>query len=165
MKFKCKSVDMDFLERAPVRFVNEIELDASPKDVFTIFEDATAWREWIKEIISVEWTNPRPYGVGTTRTVKGSLLTFNEYFFVWEQNKRFAFYVTDVSLPMFKAFAEDYRLEDLGNNRCKFIYTVCLEPNFLMRLGSSFVLKLYDKLFQKITKNLAEYIRRKNVQA
>lgn len=91
MKFKYRPVDMDFLERAPVRFVNEVELDASATDVFTIFEDAEAWPEWIKLIVKVEWTSPKPYGVGTTRIVKGSFLTVNEYFFVWQQNKRFAF--------------------------------------------------------------------------
>ncbi|WP_088240727.1 SRPBCC family protein [Calothrix rhizosoleniae] len=165
MKFKYRPVDMDFLERAPVRFVNEVELDASATDVFTIFEDAEAWPEWIKLIVKVEWTSPKPYGVGTTRIVKGSFLTVNEYFFVWQQNKRFAFYFTEASLPLFKAFAEDYRLENLGDNRCKFIYTVCLEPIFLMRLGGSLVLKFYDQLFQKVTKNLAEYIRCKNAQA
>ncbi|MDJ0676625.1 MAG: SRPBCC family protein [Calothrix sp. MO_167.B42] len=164
MKFKYRPVDIDFFERAPVRFVNQVELDASPTDVFTIFEDAEAWAEWLEIIVNLQWTSPKPHGVGTTRTVKGKFLTVNEYFFVWEQNKRFAFYFTEASLPLAQAFAEDFRLEDLGNNRCKFIYTVCLEPNLLMGLGGPFIRKYYEELFHKATQNLAKYVRDKNAK-
>jgi hypothetical protein len=159
MAFKCRPADLDFLERAPVRFVNEIELDAPPARVFAIFEDAAAWPQWFKEIVTVEWTSPRPYGVGTTRTVTLTTVTVKEYFFVWEQDQHFAFYFTEISLPIAKALVEDYRLEDLGENRCKFIYTVGLEPTVWLRLGGSLVLKVYGKMFRQATENLATYVR------
>jgi hypothetical protein len=158
MKFKCRPVDIDFFQSAPVRFVNEIELAASAADVFAIFEEAEAWPQWFPEIVNVEWTTPRPHGVGTTRTVKLNTVTVYESFFVWEQDKHFAFYFTQMSLPLVRAFAEDYRLEALEHNRCKFIYTVCFEPTFWLRFGGAFVLKVYERMFRRATNSLASYV-------
>lgn len=159
MKFKCQPVNSDFFQSAPVRFVNEVELAASPEQVFAVFENAEAWPQWFKEIAHVEWTSPRPYGVGTTRTVSLTTVTVKEYFFVWQQNQRFAFYFTELSLPLARAFAEDYHLEDLGNNCCKFTYTVCLEPTIWLRLGGSFILNIYEGMFRRATHELTEYIQ------
>lgn len=159
MKFKCRPVGMEFLENAPVKFVNEIELAASPAQVFSIFETAEAWPHWYKEIIKVEWHSPKPYGVGTTRTVKLTTVTVEEYFFVWEPDKRFAFYFTGMSLPLANALAEEYRLASLGEKRSQFTYTVCLEPSFWLRLGRPWILKAYEKMFQQAVKNLAAYIQ------
>jgi hypothetical protein len=83
---------------------------------------------------------------------------------VWEQNKRFAFYFTETSLPIANAFAEDYLLEDLGNNRCKFTYTVSFEPFIPDPFGGSFILKFYEQLFREATNSLARYIQAKNFQ-
>lgn len=165
MRFKCRPVGIEFLEKAPVKFVNEVELAASPDQVFAIFENAEAWPHWYKEIVKVEWHSLKPYGVGTTRTVKLTTITAKEYFLVWEQNKRFAFYFTEMSMPLVKALLEEYRLEDLGDHRSKFIYTVCLEPRIWLRLGGPWILKVYEKMFQQATKDLAAYIQNQAVFA
>lgn len=163
MRFKCRPVGIEFLENAPVKFVNEVELAASPDQVFAIFENAEAWPHWYKEIVKVEWHSHKPYGVDTTRTVKLTTVTVDEYFFVWEQDRRFAFYFTRTSLPLVNALLEEYRLEDLGEHRTKFIYTVCLEPTIWLRLGGPFILKMYEKMFQRATINLATYTQREAV--
>lgn len=165
MKFKCRPVEIDFLEGAPVQFVNEVELDASPAQVFTIFEDAEAWPHWYQEIVKVEWNSLKPYGVGTTRTVQLTTMTVEEYFFLWEQNKRFAFYFTEMGLPLAHALVEDYWLENLGGDRSKLIYTVCFEPTLWIRLGGSLALKFYKNMFHQATQNLATYIQEKKVAA
>ena len=158
MNFRCRAIDLDFLEQAPVRFVNQIELASSPEHVFNIFEDGEAWPQWYKGIRKVEWTSPKPYGVGTTRTVELSTVTGDEYFFLWEQNKRFTFYFTVMSLPIAKALAEDYCLEDLGNHRCHFTYTVALEPTIFTRLMGPLILKPLEKMFQQATKSLSLFV-------
>ena len=50
---------------------------------------------------SVNWTTPRPFGVGTTRDVTLGLYSLAEYFFRWDnnvnntdENKRFSFCMT-----------------------------------------------------------------------
>lgn len=158
MRFNCRPVGIEFLEHAPVKFVNQVELAASPAQIFAIFENAKAWPHWYKEIVNVEWHGPKPYGVGTTRTVKLTTVTVEEHFFIWEQNEQLAFYFTGMSLPLTNALVEDYRLTPLGNHRSQFTYTVGLEPSFWLRLGGPFMLKVYEKMFQQATADLAAYI-------
>lgn len=165
MKFNCRPVGIEFLGNAPVQFVNQVELAASPAQVFEIFENAEAWPQWYKEIVHVEWHGPQPYGVGTTRTVKLTTITVEEYFFVWEQNQRLAFYFTGMSLPLANALVEEYRLTPLGEHRSQFTYKVGLAPSFWLRLGGPFILKVYEKMFQQATTDLAEYILSQSVMS
>lgn len=159
MKFNCRPVGIEFLDNAPVKFVNTVDLAASPAQVFAIFENAEAWPHWFKEILQVEWHHPQPYGVGTTRTVKLTTVTVEEYFFIWEQDNRFAFYLTSMSLPLANALVEVYELIPIGENRSQFTHTVCLEPSFWLRLGGPWLLRSYEKMFQQAVKDLAVYVQ------
>jgi hypothetical protein len=58
MKFKCRPVTLEFFDHAPVRFINEVELAASPDTVFAIFEQAEAWPQCSKK--SSKWIGQRP---------------------------------------------------------------------------------------------------------
>jgi hypothetical protein len=111
MRFPCRPVDASFFDAAPMRFRNTAQLDAKPADVFAIFEDADSWPRWFRGMHSVVWTSERPYRVGSTRTVSLTLLTIEEYFFRWEQDRRFSFYLTGHSAPLVHALAEDYVLK------------------------------------------------------
>jgi uncharacterized protein YndB with AHSA1/START domain len=135
MKFTCRTVDSNFLESAPLRFVNEVEINASPEQVFKVFEDGESWPKWFKDIIKVEWTSPKPFGVGTTRTVTLKTMTVYEQFIAWDPAKRFTFYFTATSVPLFHAFCEDYRLEPIGKGKTKFTYIVAYEPRLLLKLA------------------------------
>jgi hypothetical protein len=77
--------------------------------------------------------------VGTTRTVKiagGALAIVRERYFLWEEGRRKAFYVHESSAPAFKRFAEDYRVEPVAEDSCRFTWTVANEPSALgKRLG------------------------------
>jgi hypothetical protein len=136
MRFRLRSVDASFFETAPWHYVTAVEVLASAAEVFRVFEDAGQWPRWFKGIRRVTWTSPKPYGVGTTRTVELEALTVFEHFFVWQPDQRFSFYVTDATAPLFRALAEDYLLEDLAPGRCRFTYTVGVEPSLLGRLLS-----------------------------
>ncbi len=136
MKFNCRSVDLRFLESAPVRFVNEVEINASPEQVFKVFEDGESWPKWFKDIIKVEWTSPKPFGVGTTRTVnRKPMIVVYEQFIAWDPGKRFTFFLTAINRPIVHALCEDYRLESLGNGKTKFTYIVAYEPRLLNKLA------------------------------
>jgi uncharacterized protein YndB with AHSA1/START domain len=135
MKFPCRRVDLGFLESAPLKFVNEVEINASPEQVFKVFEDGESWPKWFKDIIKVVWTSPEPFGVGTTRTVTLKTMTVYEHFFVWDPGKRFTFYFTATSVPLFHAFCEDYRLEPTDNGKTRFTYIVAYEPRLLLKLA------------------------------
>ncbi len=79
-------------------------------------------------IKEVNWTSPRPFGVGTTREVValgGS--SVRERYFRWDEGKSHAFYVDESSLPLFRRFAEDYIVEPDGDGTL-FTWTVAIEP-------------------------------------
>jgi uncharacterized protein YndB with AHSA1/START domain len=66
MRFTCHPVDTSFFDTAPMRFKNEVELDAPPARVFGIFDDEQSWPEWFRAIHKVVWTSNKTHGVGST---------------------------------------------------------------------------------------------------
>lgn len=93
--------------------------------VFDSFSDPAAWKAGIG--IDVEWTSEPPFGVGTTRTVRGAAgLVIEEQFLVWEAGRRINFRFTRASLPV-AAFAEDYLVEPKGDDACELVWSYAYE--------------------------------------
>jgi uncharacterized protein YndB with AHSA1/START domain len=98
----CERVGLDFIDRAPFRFVSTVDLAISPEQLFEVLADAESWPHWATVITNVEWTSPKPdispslrspqRGVGTTRTVsmRGAIVG-DEEFIAWEPFSRMAF--------------------------------------------------------------------------
>ncbi|MBZ6378052.1 MxaD family protein [Pacificimonas flava] len=80
----------------------------APDLVWNALLDAKAWTEWLP-ITNVTWTSPKPFGVGTTRTVEIDKQKVEEVFFAWEEGERMAFYFDKSTLPV-KSAIEDYRV-------------------------------------------------------
>jgi len=158
MRFSCRPVDASFFDTAPMRFKNVVELNASPANVFAIFEDGASWPQWFRAIRKVAWTSNKPYGVGTTRTVWLAPVTLDEHFFRWEQNRRCSFYVTGQSMPMAHALAEDYLLEELAPGKTRFTYSVALEPRPLVAIGGPVSRMYFGSMFKSACKNLQSYV-------
>ncbi|MFQ3322634.1 MAG: hypothetical protein ACI90U_000446 [Pseudomonadales bacterium] len=70
-----------FFIKAKFRFIAKMELNWNPERLFEIFEDKQAWPVWAGPIQKVEWTSPKPFGIGTTRTVfmQGSLEGYEKF--------------------------------------------------------------------------------------
>lgn len=144
----CRAVGPEYLDEAPVRGVAEVVADARPEQVFACLLDGEAWPRWVPVIRKVTWTSPRPFAVGTTRTVdmRGGL-SAEEHFFAWEDGRRMAFYFTRTSMPV-DAFAEDYQLTDLGDGRTRVRWMMAMSPR-----GSS-------KTMMKLTGPLLGFVNR-----
>jgi len=99
MKFACRPVRLDFVESAPLRFVNELEINASSEDVFKVLADADASPGFLADVIKAEWTSPEPHGVGSTRMLVLKSMTARENFIAWEPGKRFTFYISETTTP------------------------------------------------------------------
>lgn len=126
----CRLVDASFYDDAPVRFVFDVDLEATPEQLFAIFEDASSWKKWtLGNIRGVEWTSPKPFGPGTTRTVTlpTGLLVFED-FIVWDAPRQMAFCFYGANQEVWKAFGERYAVQDLGEGRCHLTWTVAYEP-------------------------------------
>jgi Polyketide cyclase / dehydrase and lipid transport len=158
MRFTCRPVDTSFFDTAPMRFKNVVELDAPPAMVFATFDDEQSWPEWFRAIHKVVWTSNRPHGVGSSRTVSLSTATIYEHFFRWEQDRRFSFYLTGVSMPLAHAFAEDYLLEELAPAKTRFTYRVAIEPRLAVAMGGPISRMYFGSMFKSACKNLQSYV-------
>lgn len=160
MRFESQPVGLDFIDRAPYRFENTAELDATPEQVFDLLADGDAWPKWFRDIKRVTWTTPDPKGVGTKRTVKLAAATVYEYFLVWERGKRYTFRFEGANRPIFKAGIEDYRMEPLPGGRTKFFYGVYLEPAPIVALLGPIGKAIFARMFRKGTIGLQRYLKK-----
>lgn len=123
----CERVGIDYVDTAPHRFANTVDLAITPDQLFEVFADADAWPRWAKVIRHVEWTSPLPPGVGSTRVVSmlGGL-TGAEEFLLWEPGRRMGFRFNESSEKSVRAFAERYDVEPTPRG-CRLTWTLALE--------------------------------------
>ena len=154
----CKSADLSFLDTAKVKEVNSVVLPASAETVFALFRDADAWPRWFNGMSKVVWTSPEPFGVGTTRSVWLGPLRVDEHFFDWVDDQRFAFYFTGTNLPFVHALVEEYQLENMGPDQCRFTYSVAYDPAMPLSLSGPIGRAALGRTFRKATKSLVRYL-------
>ena len=132
--YECTKVGLEFLEQTKNVFHAQEIVRATPEQIFDVFEDEYSWTAWALPIQKVEWTSPKPFGVGTTRTVSmmGDMDGFEE-FVAWERGKRMAFTFLGCSKDATEKFLEDYRVEDLGDGTCKVEWYMAMEPRGFSR--------------------------------
>ncbi|HQQ62397.1 MAG TPA: SRPBCC family protein [Pseudomonadales bacterium] len=129
-RFETEKVSLDYFVTAKYVFRSEITVRCTPQQLFASFEDPDSWPAWAMPITHVEWTSPKPFGVGTTRSVSmlGNLIGHEE-FLAWEPYTHMAFRFNQVNQKnAIGAFAEDYFVTDLGNGTIKLVWTVAMEP-------------------------------------
>jgi uncharacterized protein YndB with AHSA1/START domain len=137
--YPCDRVGVDFVDNAPHRFSNSVDLAITPEQLFEVLADADAWPRWAKVITRVTWTSPEPRGVGTTRTVDmlGGLVG-DEEFLVWEPPTQLAFRFNQASEKTIRAFAERYDVIGTPTG-CRLTWTLALDvtgpARFTMRPG------------------------------
>ena len=160
--FECTQVGVEFLEQTPNVFVAEEIIQATPEQVFEVFEDAHSWTVWAMPIQKVEWTSPKPFGVGTTRTVSmmGGMDGYEE-FIAWEPSKRMAFTFIGCSKDSTEKFLEDYRVTDLGDGSCRVEWHMAMEPRgasrHMMWLTRPLMRLANRSMFKKFRKFTEEY--------
>jgi hypothetical protein len=155
--FDCERVDLGFIDTAPVRFRNSVDLAITPEQVFEVFGDAESWPRWAPVITKVTWTSPEPRGVGTTRTVdmRGGIVG-NEEFLAWEPFTRMAFRFNECSTRAVAAFAEDYRVEVIPGG-CRVTWTMAQKPAGPGRLAMPMAGPLVNLVLRRFLRNLRSY--------
>jgi Polyketide cyclase / dehydrase and lipid transport len=130
-----KPVDERYFDLASQRFSHTWSI-ARPAQA--VWAELTSEQplHWLRGI-RLAWTSPQPFGVGTTRRGKvlGGLAVVDEHFFIWEEGRRCAFYITRANLPAFISYAEDYLIEPAGSDGCSFTWRIALTPSRIGRPG------------------------------
>ncbi|MFV8052382.1 SRPBCC family protein [Mycobacterium sp. 48b] len=156
--YQCERVELDFIDRAPFRFVSTVDLAITPEQLFEVLSDATSWPHWATVITNVEWTSPEPRGIGTTRTVtmRGHIVG-DEEFLAWEPFSHMAFRFNTSTSNAISAFAEDYRVVETADG-CHLTWVMAMKPRGLAgRLGMTMGRPVMAWLFQRFLYNLRRY--------
>jgi carbon monoxide dehydrogenase subunit G len=155
--FPCERVDLSFVDTAPFRFRNSVDLAVTPEQLFEVFCDAESWPRWASVITKVTWTSPEPRGVGTTRTVemRGGIVG-KEEFLAWEPFTRMAFRFNECSTRAVAAFAEDYRVEATPGG-CRLTWTMAQKAAGPARLAMFVVGPLLNLGLRRFLRNLRSY--------
>ena len=156
--YPCERVDVDFIDRAPVRFVSTVDLAITPEQVFEVLADAESWPQWATVITKVVWTSPEPRGVGTTRTVsmRGNIIG-DEEFIAWEPFSHMAFRFNQSTSNAIAAFAEDYRVVQTSAG-CHLTWVMAMKPSGAAgRIGMLVGQPVMAWLFQRFLHNLRRY--------
>lgn len=128
-RHECDKVDDRWIDSAPVQLVNTVDIAAPPEQIWTALEDAAAWPRWATVITNVEWTSPRPFGIGTTRTVtmRGGIVGYEE-FIAWEPHRLLGFRFNEATTSGVRAFAERYTLEPQPSGRTRVTWVMAMAP-------------------------------------
>ncbi|NQY56462.1 MAG: SRPBCC family protein [Ilumatobacteraceae bacterium] len=116
----------EWIDAAPVRVEQRIEIDAPVEAVWARIADHETWPEWFAALDRVEVVG-RGSGVGGGRRVTAARLPVDEVFTAWDENEHFAFAIVRSKLPILQAMAESVRLEETDNGGCRVIYVQGLE--------------------------------------
>lgn len=145
--------DDDFLCYAEFRFAHTVDVPVAAEQVWAAFSADDALVSFSRSITGAEWTSPRPFGVGTTRTVTigHGAASLRERFYRWDEESRMTFTVDAANRPGFRRFAEDVALEPIAGGT-RFTWTFAVEP--APRLAP--VLAASRPLLRKATRGFAE---------
>lgn len=153
----CEKVGVDFVDTAPYRFSNSVDLNITPEQLFEVMADAESWPRWAKVITKVTWTSPPPFGAGTTRTVnmRGGLVGTEE-FLVWEPHTTIAFRFNEASEKTIRAFAERYDIlrTDTG---CRLTWNLSLDVEGAARRTMPIARPINNLAFKWFLRNLRRY--------
>ncbi|WP_198020060.1 SRPBCC family protein [Nocardioides sp. J54] len=153
----CEPVGIDFVDTAPHRYANSVELAVTPEQLFEVLADADAWPRWASVITGVEWTTPEPRGAGTRRTVtmRGGLVG-DEEFLAWDPPTMMSFRFNESSTRTVRAFAERYDVVPTAEG-CRLTWTLALDVRGPSRLGMPLGRPFLNAVFNRFLRNLRRY--------
>ncbi len=150
-------VDLDYLDRAPMRVQLSATVAAPPATVFAAFADPADWTRWWPMMHRAAWTKGQG-GVGSERQVALRLFgKFEERFIAWEPGARFAFTMIGSTSPMATQMAEDYRLTAVdGGTRID--WTMAATPTGLGRAMRPALTRVLGRMGRQAFRRLGRHL-------
>ena len=113
---ELRPVELDFLERAPLRVEVVVESSLPRSDVWRAFVDAETWPSWFPEVRSAGSPDPTPpLGVGTIRTADVNGELFEETMLAWDEPERWTYRIDRCTAPLARAQVESTEFAESGN--------------------------------------------------
>jgi ribosome-associated toxin RatA of RatAB toxin-antitoxin module len=155
MKFECENGDVDYIDQAPLQFINSVELQATPEAVFASLADTEAWLKWFPDMTAAVWEGEP--GAGTDRVVKVGPMQIREHFIIWNAPYQMAFYVSETTLPFAKRMVENYTIEETENGS-RFTYAVGMQFRFPLSMVKFAAKPKFEKMFRDAVASFGEYV-------
>jgi hypothetical protein len=133
--YPLEPTDASVFDTATHVFRYQKHFDAAPDVVWASLACDHSLADWGSSVQEVNWTTPRPFGVGATREVVLPLgvSRVREHFFRWDEGAGYSFYAYETNAPLFRRFAEDYVVAPDGTGTL-FSWTVAIDPKSALRL-------------------------------
>lgn len=125
--------DESFLRDAKRRVVVDVAVRRPAADVWAELTEDDPMSSYCRAISSITWTSGRPLGVGTTRTTRvlGGLIRIDERYPSWDEGHRKVFVGVRTVPPTLRRLSEEYLVEPIGDDHCRFRWTAAWEPTVL----------------------------------
>jgi hypothetical protein len=153
------ATDEDFIHQASRRVGLSVDVARPASSVWDDLTVDDPMASYCRIISRIDWTSPRPFTTGTTRTVRspGGLFVFDERYVRWEEGRRKVFVGVRMNLPLIRRFAEDYLVEPMGPDRSRFTWTAVWEPTALGRPIDAVTHALLSTLVPDIRRHFAAF--------
>ncbi|BDU05109.1 hypothetical protein FMUBM48_13720 [Nocardia cyriacigeorgica] len=152
--YPCEKVDKSFVDTAPHRFTNSVDLRVTPQQVYEVLAEAEPWPRWATVITDVTWTSPHPRGVGATRTVTMRAgMTAAEEFLAWDPGRHMAFRFNACSTRGIHAFAESYDIVPTDTG-CRLTWTLAMSGDRATQVSITLVGPLMNLTFRYFLRKL-----------
>ncbi|MBC9725385.1 SRPBCC family protein [Streptomyces sp. TRM68367] len=111
MAHRLRPEGLDFVERAPVRFVFARKISAPPETVYrALADDVPGWAEWFSQVASAR---PLDGDAGREVRLKGGV-RFQESIIASKEPEVYAYRVDVTNAPGARALVEEWRLAPAG---------------------------------------------------
>src|SRR5262249_52549791 len=108
MAHQLRTVELDFVDKAPHRFVFEASVPASQETVFgAISDDPSTWTWWPGHEGGA-YETPAPHGVGSRREMHMGESRYRETILAWDEPTRWASRVDGIADALIDALGEEW---------------------------------------------------------
>jgi uncharacterized protein YndB with AHSA1/START domain len=157
MAHRLRTVDVDFLEKAPHRFVFEASIPASQERVFgAISADPSTWTWWPGHDEG-RYETPAPHDVGSRRYMRMGDSWYRETILAWDVPVRWAYRVDESANAMIDALVEEW-IVDGDNDGSTVRWTFAVEPASNLAASFSEAKSMIGDMFDQAMANLGKQL-------
>jgi uncharacterized protein YndB with AHSA1/START domain len=157
MAHRLRTVDLDFLNAAPHRFVFEANIPASKEAVFgAISADPSTWTWWPGHDEG-SYETPPPHGVGSRRHMRMGDNWYRETILAWDEPTRWAYRVDESAGAVIDGLVEEWVVEGDGD-RSIVRWTFAVEPSADVAEGFAAAKTMIGDMFDQAMANLGKQL-------
>ena len=154
MAHHLRTVELDFVDDAPHRFVFEAVVPAPKETVFAaISDDPSTWTWWPGHEGGA-YETPPPHGVGSRREMHMGESQYRETILAWDEPTRWAYRVDESADSLIDALVEEWVVEGDGESSAV-RWTFAVEPGADMEAAIPAAKTMIGDMFDQAMANLS----------